>query len=381
MKTRFGLAIAAALMLGGSAAIAQTLPDYMAPISGKASAAPGDVATRDVLALNTAMFELYGDAAKLFQKNILDKHPVILGLFSGAGGRLILYRPGQPPLDAPQVPVVYQLLKSVGHSTMALAEVVGPYVDNPDNKSWRGAMLAFRSRMQSALDSLDATPMQADWRDNNRTILKNNIAFMDECLASGVIPFAKLEAFGKQQAPFLAKNVAWAAQTQVAHWMGVLADWKTQLGPDWEKTYAASNTIYVARQNNVIFSVLAQFFGPDAINTRLLLIETVSFTTTPSDMLESLTRIIADRSVGALFFGNYHLMDYELMGGDARAAIIAETAKRGMTPFLPPLVPFGSRQWPTLVTPGPGPATIADLKERSEIPGHAAAMPPRVPRW
>jgi hypothetical protein len=33
-----------------------------------------------------------------------------------------------------------------------------------------------------------------------------------------------------------------------------------------------------------------------------------------------------------------------------------------MTPFLPPVVPFGSHQWPTLVTPGPGPATIADLK-------------------
>jgi hypothetical protein len=112
----------------------------------------------------------------------------------------------------------------------------------------------------------------------------------------------------------------------------------------------------------VIFSLLAQFFGADAINTRLLLIETVSFTTTPADMLESLTRIIADRSVGALFFGNYHLMDYELMGGDARAAIVAETSKRGMTPVLPPLVPFGSKQWPTLVTPGPGPATIADLK-------------------
>ena len=62
------------------------------------------------------------------------------------------------PIDAPQVPVVYQLLKSVGHSTMALAEVVGPYVDNPDDKSWRGSMLAYRSRMQSALDGLDATP-------------------------------------------------------------------------------------------------------------------------------------------------------------------------------------------------------------------------------
>jgi hypothetical protein len=112
----------------------------------------------------------------------------------------------------------------------------------------------------------------------------------------------------------------------------------------------------------VLFSVLAQFFPPDAINDRLLLIETVSFTTTQSDMLDSLTRIIADRSVGSLFFGNYHLMDYELMGGDARTAIVAEAGKHGMTPFLPPVVPFGSHQWPTLITPGAGPASIADLK-------------------
>jgi len=32
------------------------------------------------------------------------------------------------------------------------------------------------------------------------------------------------------------------------------------LGADWDKTYAASNTIYVARQNNILFSVLAQYF-------------------------------------------------------------------------------------------------------------------------
>ena len=345
------------------AAVAQNLPAYMAPIAGKTAATPAEMATKDMLALNTGMFELYGDAAKIFQQNILSKHPVILALFSGAGGRFILYRPGKPPLEAPQVPIVYQLMKSVGHSTMALAQVVGPYVDNPDDKSWRGSMLAYRSRMQSALDGLDATPMQADWSDNNRTILQNNIAFMDDCLAKGAIPFAALEAFGKKQAPFLALNVAWAAQTQVNHWMTVLADWKAQLGSDWEKTYAASNTIYVARQNNVLFSVLAQFFGPEAINDRLIMIETISFTTTPQDMLQSLTRIIADRSVGALFFGNYHLMDYELMGGDARAAIIAETGKRGMTTVLPPLVPFGSKQWPALVTPGPGPATIADLQK------------------
>ena len=353
------MSIALAAAIG--TANADDLPDYMQPIAGHTASTPAETATKNVLALNSIMFELYDNAAKVFQKNILSQHPVILGLFTGAGGRFLLYRPGQPPLDAPSVPVVYQLLKSVGHSTMALAEVVGPYIDNPDDQSWRGSMMAYRSRIKSALDGLDLTPMPPEWRDNNRIILENNIVFMDECLTKGMISLAALKAFGEKQRPYLKLNIAWAAQTQVAHWMGVIADWKKLLGSEWDKTYAASNTIYVARQNNVLFSVLAQFFGPDAINDRLMLIETISFTTTPSEMLESLTRIIADRSVGALFFGNYHLMDYELMGGDARAAIIAEDDKREMTPFLPPPVPFGSRQWPTLVTPGPGPASLTDL--------------------
>src|ERR1700710_3008505 len=234
MKFYSGLAMVALLLNSTAIAHAQSLPSYMAPISALTTTTPADIATKDMLALNTGMFELYGDAGKIFQANILAKHPVILGLFSGAGGRFILYRPGMPPLDGPPVPVVYQLLKSVGHSTMALAEGVGPYLDNPDNKSWLGSMLAYRSRMQSALEGLDATPIQSEWRDNNRTILQNNIAFMDDCTAKGVITFAALEAFSKKQAPYLAKDVAWAAQTQVGHWINVLAGWKTMIGADWE---------------------------------------------------------------------------------------------------------------------------------------------------
>ena len=86
------------------------------------------------------------------------------GLFSGAGGRFILYRPGMPPIDAPSVPIVYQLLKSVGHSTMALAEVVVPYLNSPNDLTWRGPVAAYRNRMQSALDGLDAVPIRDDWR-------------------------------------------------------------------------------------------------------------------------------------------------------------------------------------------------------------------------
>src|SRR5262245_37672237 len=113
------------MLLGlGSAANAQDLPSFMAPSAGRTASSPAETATKNVLALNSMMFELYDDAARVFKPNILGRHPVILGLFSGAGGRFILYRPGMAPLEAPSVPIVYQLLKSVGHSTMALTEVV-----------------------------------------------------------------------------------------------------------------------------------------------------------------------------------------------------------------------------------------------------------------
>ena len=362
LKRYISTALTTAVVVGLSAtAKSQDLPSYMAPISGRTTSSSAEIATKNVLALNTAMFELYDDAAKIFHRNILGKHPVILGLFSGAGGRFVLYRPGMAPLEAPSVPIVYQLLKSIDHSTMALAQVVGPYLDNPADQSWRGSMLAYRARMKSALDGLDETPMPNEWRDNDRVILQNNLAFMDDCLAKRVISFAALEAFAKKQARYLKEDIAWAAQTQVAHWMNVLADWKKMLGGDWQKTYAASNTIYATRQNNVLFSVLAQFFEPEAMNDRLILIETLSFTTTPDDLMEALTRIIADRSDGALFFGSYYMMDYELMGGDARAAIVAESAKLGVKPFLPPPVPFDSKQWPMRITPGSGPSSIAEL--------------------
>ena len=227
------------------------------------------------------------------------------------------------------MPKVYQILKSTGHSTMAISQVVIPSVNNANDKRWIAPMAAYRTQMKTALDGLDASnDIQADWKPAVKEILATNIAYMDDCLAKGVVTLEPLLAFAKKQAPHLKLIIAWAASTQVAHWMGVIGEWKTMLGPDWDKTYAASNTIYVARQNNVLFCGARPVFRPEAINDRLMLIETMSFTTTPEDMLVAMTRIIGDRSVGQLFFGNYKIMDYELMGGDGRKTIIAEMRQR-----------------------------------------------------
>ena len=88
-------------LAGFPANAAEPLADMRA-ISGAVESTPAETATKNVLALNTAMFGLYDAAGRVFQKNILAQHPVILGLFSGAGGRFILYRPGMVPLRRPQ---------------------------------------------------------------------------------------------------------------------------------------------------------------------------------------------------------------------------------------------------------------------------------------
>jgi hypothetical protein len=346
-------------------ASSQTLPNYMDVIVGNGvSSSKSQVAEQNVLALDSAMFGLYDDAQMKFQKNFLAQHPVIMALFSNQGGSLMLYRPGKAPLAAPQVPIRYQIYKSVGHSALALFELAGSHLGTVSDHSWVGPMRAFRATSQTAIESLDGVDLEADARENQRKVLSANNKFMDACLAKGSYTFADIQQYAVEVKPLLAHNVWLGASTQVEHWMKVIKDWKEMLGPDWNKTYGISNTLYVARQNNVLFSVLAQFFGKDAMNTRLFLFETSQFVTTPDQMLDVLIRTVADRSVGQVFFGNYYLMDYELMGGDGRKAIQEEDKKYDIPVFLPPAVPFHSNEWPFRIDPsqGEGPATIEQIK-------------------
>jgi hypothetical protein len=145
--------------------------------------------------------------------------------------------------------------------------------------------------------------------------------------------------------------------------MKVIEGWKEQLGEDWDRIYAVSNSLYVARQNNILYSVLVQFMGTETMGDRLLLVETPEFETTPEKMLDVLGRIVADRALGMVFFRDYFLMDVELLGGGGRAAIECEMAKRGKEATLPTLAPFRSNDWPwkTDATKGTGPGRMEDV--------------------
>lgn len=322
------------------------------------------IAFNSVYALNENMFTIYNRSLEIYKKNFLSHHNLIMGLFSGKGGRFILYRPGQPPLEAESVAPIYQIVKSVGHCAMATFVLVAPYTPDPSSDlSWLPIMKSYRVNVQSAIDSLDALDLEPSSLELLQKTLKQIAAFMDACIENQTYTFDEIQTWASNIKPDLAKLIDVATNAQVKHWWKVLEEWKKMIGKDWDTTYALSNSIYVARQNNILFSVLAQFFGEEAINDRLILLETTDFTTTPELMMDAFIRIVSDRLIGKVFFGYGRLMDFELLGGSGRKVIEAEAKRLGIKPILPPLVPYNSHEWPMKTNPksGSGPSLMEEV--------------------
>ncbi len=347
-------------------ALAADVPDYMQSfvIDTKKPASKETIAFDNVYVLNENMFTIYDRSLEIYTKNFLAKHNLIMGLFSGKGGRFILYRPGKPPLEADSVPKVYQVAKSVGHCAMATFELLAPYTADPTaDLAWVGSLQSYRTDVQTAIEALDAIDLTPDVRDLLRASLKQIATFMDGCLKNQTFSYDELQNFCRTIKPNLAKLIDVATNAQVKHWWKVLEGWKKMIGNDWDSTYALCNSIYVARQNNILYSILVQFFGEEAINERLLLLETTDFTTTPELMLPAFMRIVSDRMIGQIFFKDERLMDFELLGGSARKVIESEAKSHGFKALLPPRVPFNSTEWPWKIDPksGTGPASMDDI--------------------
>ncbi|MCB1488528.1 MAG: hypothetical protein KDJ88_13875 [Bauldia sp.] len=348
------------------AAADETLPAYLAVAVGKgAPASKADVAAANVMALDDGMQQIYGLSLEKYKANIRAETPVIIARFDDFGGSMTLYPPGKDPIHAEPVPQIYTLVKSVSHSTMAMYQLVAPYLRDPGDTSWRAPMAVYLARIKSAQATLGDLDLPDNVRKRLDGMLARDIAFMEKCLETGTFTFADLDAFARSVEPDIVKNVALAASTQVDHWESVLTGWQKMLGPEWDKTYAITNTLYVTRQNNILFTVLAQFMGKEAIDDRLILVGTTAFTTTEDTLFDVLARIIADRPLGDVFFRNFYLMDAELIGSAAQQAVEVDAAKQGKKALLPTLAPFDTHEWPWPADPasGPGPADM------QEIPG------------
>ena len=181
------------LALSGRAQ-AQTLPSYMDIVLNRDAALPArQIAEGNVLALNNIKFSIYSTTLQTYKKNIRANNPIILALFDGGGGQLILYPPGQPPETAPPASITYQLAKSAGHSAMAIYQIVAPYVEHPNqDAAWREPLMAYHRQMKLARDGAKDLDLSSDDREVIAGLLRNNVSFMERCLESNNYTFEQL---------------------------------------------------------------------------------------------------------------------------------------------------------------------------------------------
>ncbi len=347
----------------------QEIPEFMREVivpMPKGSA--HDTAVSNSLILNDTMMEIYERGIVAYQQNLLNTVPIIVARFSGHGGAFDLYRPGHDKLTAPEAPITYQVLKSVGHSSMATYQLVVRYTSNPENPDWRAPMRSYREQHRCVLESIEDLQVTDEQRTVLLALLTHNVEFMDSCLDAGTFDAEMVTVYAQNLKGNIATAIGMAGEIQVSHWMSVMDDWRQLIGDDWDKTYGVVNALYVARTNNILFTVLAQYFGQHAINDRLLLFETSEFETSSEKMLDLLTRVVSDRVLGKIFFNDFYLMDYELLTTGGREAVergvaerlangsgvlhspikrVAEEAEaRVGEALMPPQAPFHSWDWP-----------------------------------
>ncbi|MEV0188203.1 hypothetical protein AB0I39_06660 [Kitasatospora purpeofusca] len=321
---------------------------------------PGHPASQEAAArLGDTVQEVYARGIADQRDRLLASTPVILALFDGTGGRLLLHTPGRPPVQAPPVPDSYRLLKDLAHAPVAAFRLAAsPGLSTPET---RPRLTGTLIRASAGLVSAGIGPEEAR---AGRALLNLCLRLLAEPDGGPHAQQERTARFARACAPLLLHLVEKAAAVQVGHWAWVLDDWQERLGGSFDGVYAAANTLYVTRTKNVLFTVLAQYLGEEVIGERLFLFETPEFTTTPDRMLDLLTRIVADREIGRAFFGHGRVMDVELMGDATRTALREEMARRGRKAVLPTKAPYDSHQWPWATDPtnGTGPSTLTAVR-------------------
>jgi len=268
-------------------------------------------------------------------------------------------------LYGPDVPATYDIVKDASHSALATYEILAPCLTTGSTDlSWLQPLSEYREQVRKSLHVIDSLEVTSDERAVIRRVLTGVLAFHNKCIAQRSFTEVELQTMARSLGPDFLTLIDIGASVQVGHWLKVLEEWKTMLGSDWSRAYAIADAHYVTRQNNLFFSILVQAIGEEAINDRLLLLQTDGGSNTPELMLDSLARIVSDRELSECFFDNKFVMDSDLLGCPGRKAIAAEAAKRGVKPLLPPLVPFNSHQWPWRIDPtsGSGAADVENLK-------------------
>ncbi|MDI1351792.1 MAG: hypothetical protein PSV35_03335 [bacterium] len=257
-------------------------------------------AEKNITNLELKMLEVHDKQNVEFKNEFLKSHPIIVALENSSGGKFILYRPNKDPILAPSVPITYQLLKSVYHTSLTIYEMTLLALNNPNTSTLKINLLTYRVSCQIALDSLNTLIIDKTKDANMRNILETNLKYLNKCLQKNNIRKTDIDEYLYQVKPYLDENLKLRSKIQIDHWMKVLTEWKKMIGKDWKNTYGICDTLYMFQQDNNLFNIISRFFSKVSSNTKAFEFNTADSNITANQLINLLINVLDEETIKTL---------------------------------------------------------------------------------
>lgn len=221
--------------------------------------------------------------------------------FEGVGSTFtLLRRDGTMERLAP-CPVEYEVYKAASHLVLGISSVVSPYFRAPQAAGWQEHLRGFLGGVETAKQNLAAAGLPADATAHLQQLLAIVENYCRGCIERGSVDVDSFQAFTAEAMPFVHGNMANAARIQAHADLNTLLELKARMGDEWRDLYFVIPTVWPVAGDNPRERMLAMLMDPDRVSSRIVKMEGKSGM---DDILTTLGRVIGDRAVASLVFGD-----------------------------------------------------------------------------
>jgi len=265
---------------------------------------------------------------------------------SGVGSTLTLYREdGSVTKVSPALSSLYEVYKSCSHIFMGLSVEIGPYLDNAsycsgemiEDAPWRSSLTKFVQQVRNFRQSLtNAAKVEASLVDDSNLaiqeekkedeangsdiisdknglpplemrecmnkMLSSVINYCEGCLSTGILDIAKWEQLNQDNFPRIKQCMKASTKAQADACVRQLISWRDMLGPiEWRELYVVIPTVWAVGAENPRKTMMRQLVDKDRIDTHII---TSEYPRNHAEARTLLGRVVADRAIGRLVFGD-----------------------------------------------------------------------------
>ena len=147
----------------------------------------------------------------------------------------------------------------------------------------------------------DGLPPQ-EMRECMNEMLTSVINYCEGCLSTGVLDIAKWEQLNQENFPCIKQCMNAATKAQANACVQQLISWRDILGPiEWRELYCVIPTVWAVGAENPRKTMMRQLMDEDRIDTHII---TSEYPRNHAEARTLLGRVVADRAIGRLVFGD-----------------------------------------------------------------------------